>query len=107
MAMWAIKEIFLQGGIMRGFVDHRFLELKRIASAGALVVALIVSTLIFLTPKAEATPNFARQTGRNCNFCHNGAPRLNDTGLAFKNNGFIFPESHNAPDKDRRDTRTQ
>jgi hypothetical protein len=86
--------------------DHRFLKLKPIASAGALVVALIASALIFPTPKAGATPNFARQTRRNCNFCHNGAPRLNDTGLAFKNNGFIFPES-NAPAKDTRDTPAQ
>jgi hypothetical protein len=87
--------------------DHRSCKLKPIALAGALVAAPIALALIFLTPKAEATPNFARQTGRNCNFCHRGVPRLNDTGLAFKNNGFIFPESKDAPEKDHRDTPAQ
>ena len=53
-------------------------------------------------PNAEATPKFARQTGRNCGFCHSGAPRLNDTGLAFKNNGFRFPNSDEAPDEDHK-----
>jgi hypothetical protein len=44
-------------------------------------------------PEARATPQFARQTGQRCNFCHRGVPRLNDTGLAFKANGFRFPDS--------------
>ncbi len=83
------------------------LKLRTIMLAGALVAALILLALTFLPPKAEATPNFARQTGRNCNFCHRGVPRLNDTGLAFKNNGFIFPESNNAADKDHRNTPAQ
>jgi hypothetical protein len=71
---------------------------------GALVAAPIAFALMFPTPKADATPYFARQTGRSCNFCHRGVPRLNDTGLAFKNNGFLFPESNKASDKDHKDT---
>ena len=93
--------------LARDSADNDHLKLKTVALAGALVAALIALALILFAPKAEATPNFARQTGRNCNFCHSGVPRLNDTGLAFKNNGFIFPESNNAPDKDHRDTPAQ
>jgi hypothetical protein len=87
--------------------DHRSCELKSTAFAGALVAALIASALMFLTPKAEATPNFARQTGRNCSFCHSRASRLNDTGLVFKNNSFRFPNSDDAPVKDHKDAPAQ
>jgi hypothetical protein len=62
-----------------------------------LVAAPIALALMFPAPKADATPYFARQTGRSCNFCHRGPPRLNDTGLAFKNKGFRFPESYKRP----------
>jgi len=57
--------------------------------------------LLFSAPKADATPQFARQTGRSCNFCHRGVPSLNDAGLAFKNNGFRFPESNKPSDNDQ------
>jgi hypothetical protein len=86
----------------RSSANHGLRKFKSIARAGALVAPLIA--LAFLTPKAEATRNFARQTGRNCNFCHSGVPRLNDTGLAFKNNGFLFPNSNKPAEKDRKDT---
>jgi hypothetical protein len=79
-------------------------KFKTIAQASALVAAPIAVALMLAMSKAEATPNFARQTGRNCNFCHSGVPRLNDTGLAFKNNGFLFPNSDKPAEKDRKDT---
>ena len=75
-------------------------RLKPIVLGSALAVTALA--LMLATPKAEATPNFARQTGRNCNFCHGGVPRLNNTGLAFKNNGFRFPDSDKAPDNDHK-----
>jgi hypothetical protein len=87
--------------------DHRFRKLKSIALRGALVAAPIALAMIFAAPKAEANPNFARQTGRNCSFCHSGVPRLNDTGLAFKNNGFVLPETNKPPDKDHKDAPAQ
>jgi hypothetical protein len=87
--------------------DHRFRKFKALALRGALAMAPIAWALIFLTPKAEANPNFARQTGRNCSFCHSGVPRLNDTGVAFKNNGFVLPEANKAPDKDHKDIPAQ
>ena len=78
--------------------------LTSLAMGGALVAAPVALASMFPTLKADATPYFARQTGRNCNFCHRGAPRLNHTGLIFKNNGFLFPDSSKAPDKDHKDT---
>jgi hypothetical protein len=93
--------------LARCSADHRFRKLKSIALAGALVAAPIALAFIFPAPKAEATPNFARQTGRNCNFCHSGVPRLNDTGLAFKNNGFVFPESNEPSNNEHKDAPAQ
>jgi hypothetical protein len=58
--------------------------------------------LIFFIPKAEARPRFARETGKSCNFSHRGPPRLNDTGLAFKNNGLIFLGSDAPPGEDHK-----
>lgn len=86
--------------LARRRVYRGFRKFKSVALGSALVAAPIALALMFATPKAEATPTFARQTGRNCNFCHRGVPRLNDTGLAFKNNGFLFPDSNKAPEKD-------
>jgi hypothetical protein len=59
----------------------------------ALAAAPIGLALTLPPPEARATPQFARQTGQRCNVCHRGVPRLNDTGLAFKANGFRFPDS--------------
>jgi hypothetical protein len=81
--------------------DHRLRKFKSIAAGGAFVLTPIALALMFPTPKADATPYFARQTGKTCNFCHRGVPRLNDTGFAFKNNGFAFPKSNKPSDKDR------
>jgi hypothetical protein len=76
---------------------------KSIVVGGALGAAPIALALMLPTPKAEATPYFARQTGRSCSFCHRGVPRLNDTGLAFKNNGFRLPESNKPSNDDQND----
>jgi hypothetical protein len=92
---------------MQGSANHRLDKVKPLTLGGALVAGLIALGLILPTPKAEANPSFARQTGRNCSFCHSGVPRLNDTGLAFKNNGFILPEANKSPDKDHKDTPAQ
>ena len=82
-------------------------KLKSIALRSALAATPFALALMLLMPSAEANPNFARQIGRPCNFCHSGVPRLNDTGMAFKNNGFTFPESDKAPNKDRQDAPPQ
>ena len=80
----------------------KFVGLKSVSAGALIVLAIIVSM-----PKAGATPAFARQTGKACNFCHRGPPRLNDTGLAFKNNGFLLPDNNKAPDTDHRDAPRQ
>jgi hypothetical protein len=90
--------------LARRFANDDPRRFKPVALGSALVAAPIALALMFPTPKADATPSFARQTGRNCNVCHNGAPRLNDTGLAFKNNGFRFPEDDKPSDGDNKDT---
>jgi hypothetical protein len=78
--------------------NHGLRGFKSIALGGFLGAAPIALALMFPSPKADATPNFARQTGKNCSFCHSGVPRLNKTGLAFKKNGFHFPESNKPSD---------
>jgi hypothetical protein len=83
--------------------DHRFRKFKSVALGGAVVAAFIALALIVSAPKAGATPTFARQTGKNCSFCHSGPPRLNDTGVAFKNNGFVLSDSNKAQIKDHKD----
>jgi hypothetical protein len=77
-------------------------SLKSIARRKALSAAPFALALILAAPNAEATPGFARETGKTCNFCHRGPPRLNDTGLAFKSEGFRFPNSSEMPDNDRK-----
>ena len=84
--------------------DHRLRKFNSITAGGAFVLAPIALALMFPTPKADATLYFARQTGKTCNFCHSGIPRLNDTGLAFKKNGFAFPESNKPSAKDHEET---
>ena len=83
--------------------NHDLRRFKSVALRSALVAAPIALALTLPTPRADATPKFARQTGRSCSFCHRGVPRLNDTGLAFKNNGFRFPENNKPPEKDNKD----
>jgi hypothetical protein len=83
--------------------DHRFGLFKSVALKCAFALAFIASGLIVPLPEARATPTFARQTGKTCSFCHRGPPRLNDTGVAFKNNGFLLPESNTTSVKDLKD----
>jgi hypothetical protein len=99
----------MQGKIVvaRWSANNGLLKLKSIALGSALAATPLALALILATPKAEATPKFARQTGQNCSFCHRGAPRLNETGMAFKNNGFLLPDSNKAPDKDHKDAPAQ
>ncbi len=82
--------------------NHDFRRPQSVAVVCALFVAPFALALMARAPRADATPNFARQTGRSCNFCHSGVPRLNSTGLAFRDNGFRFPESDKPSDSDHK-----
>jgi hypothetical protein len=87
--------------------DRGFSSLKPVARRKAISATPLALALILVVPNAEATPRLARETGKTCNFCHRGPPRLNDTGLAFKNDGFRFPNSGEAPDKDHKEASPQ
>jgi hypothetical protein len=80
---------------------------KSIARRNAWFATPLAVALILARTNAEATPRFARETGRTCNVCHSGPPRLNETGLAFKNDGFRFPNSNETPGKDHKDAPLQ
>ncbi|SBT08337.1 exported hypothetical protein [Candidatus Accumulibacter aalborgensis] len=60
------------------------------------LTATVALTLLPLST-ASATPYFATQTGQRCTYCHVQAPtnqnqQLNDTGIAFKANGYNLPQ---------------
>lgn len=60
---------------------------------GACSIIVLLITLAFtivLPSAAEAFPHFARQVGRDCGYCHNAFPKLNDTGRTFLYNGYRF-----------------
>ena len=86
---------------------HNAVKVKSIALRSALSVGALAVVLILAARNAEATPKFARQTGQNCSFCHSGVPRLNDTGLSFKNNGFRLPNGNETPGKDHKEAPAQ
>ena len=88
--------------VAKPLLAHGSSNLKSIERRRALSAATLALALILAAPSAEATPRFARETGKTCNFCDRGPPRLNDTGVAFKNNGFRFPNSDETPDKDHK-----
>ena len=88
--------------LARGSANSDVFNVKSVARRNAMSATALALALI-LAPNAEATPIFARQTGKTCGFCHRGPPRLNETGVAFKSNGFLLPDSNKVPDKDSKD----
>ncbi len=101
------KRLVAKTALARGSANNGVLKVKSIPLRSALSAGPLAAALILAAPNAEATPKFARQTGRNCSFCHRGPPRLNDTGLAFKNNGFRFPNGNETPGKDHKEAPAQ
>lgn len=67
----------------------------RVLASSALSLLLLC---LAVTP-AEAIPAFARKYKVSCSMCHSPAPRLNEFGERFANNGFEF-----APGEAPRDT---
>jgi hypothetical protein len=84
--------------LAHGSADNGASGVKSVARRNALSATPLALGLILFAANAQATPTFARQTGKTCSFCHSGPPRLNDAGVAFKNNGFLLPDSNKAPD---------
>lgn len=100
------KTFVARTALARGSANNCVFRVKSIGLRSALFVSPVALVLILAAPNAEATPKFARQTGERCSFCHSGVPRLNDTGLSFKNNGFRFPNG-NEPPKDHKEPPAQ
>ena len=96
-----------KSALARGSANNAIFKVKSIALRSALSAKPLAVALILAAPNAEATPKFGRLTGQNCSFCHSRVPRLNDTGLSFKNNGFQLPDSHEAPGKDHKEAPAQ
>ena len=90
--------------LARGSASKGVSSVKSVARRNALSMTPLALGLILSAPNAQATPTFARQTGKTCSFCHSGPPRLNDAGVAFKNDGFLLPDSNKAPDTIPKDT---
>ncbi len=59
----------------------------------ALIIATVTTCLFTLTfiDQAQGIPVFARKYQTSCITCHTVYPKLNDTGEAFRRNGFQFP----------------
>ncbi|MCH7989418.1 MAG: hypothetical protein IID46_09775, partial [Planctomycetes bacterium] len=50
-----------------------------------------VLTLLTVAERAHAIPTFSRKYRTSCITCHTVFPKLNDTGEAFRRNGYQFP----------------
>ena len=61
--------------------------MKRIHFA-ILITALMV---VLSTDQSYSIPAFARKYKTSCQTCHNGFPKLNSFGEAFRRNGYQFP----------------
>ena len=100
--MLLTKALVAATALELGAAGPRSIARRRASAAVCFAVGLILAA-----PGAEANPKFARETGKACSFCHTGPPRLNDAGLAFKNNGFRFPNDKETPDKGQKDAPAQ
>src|SRR5579871_2701142 len=54
------------------------------------VLATLIGSLAFESPRANAVPSFARQTGMACEACHTVFPELTHFGRMFKANGYTL-----------------
>lgn len=62
--------------------------MQRAKATRALVQVLIFLGLVALADPALAIPGFARRYKVNCQYCHDGFPKLNELGRQFKERGF-------------------
>ena len=92
------KTLVVRTVLTYGSANNGASGVKSVTRRNALSATPLALGLILFAANAQATPTFARQTGKTCSFCHSGPPRLNDAGLAFKNNGFLLPDSNKPPD---------
>ncbi len=61
-------------------------------------VAALLFAAAWSSP-ARAIPAFARKYGMSCSACHEAWPKLNDQGIAFRDNGYQWGTGKDAPIK--------
>ncbi|MDQ2947788.1 MAG: hypothetical protein M3Y27_17950 [Acidobacteriota bacterium] len=67
--------------------------MRRAKLAYRLVSSLALLTVVSgVCPKAQALPSFTRQTGLQCNVCHNNPPELTPFGRKFKLEGYTLTQ---------------
>lgn len=76
-------------------ISHATAESRFAVRRTAFNTTIALALLLNLST-AGATPYFATQTGQRCTYCHAQAPtnqnqQLNDTGIAFRTNGYNLP----------------
>lgn len=59
--------------------------------APVLTLLLASACVLAISEKAHAIPTFSRKYQTSCITCHTIWPKLNDTGEAFRRNGYQFP----------------
>lgn len=70
---------------------HHLTEIRLLRRS--FVWPIAATSLCFgLAPSLEATPQFARSTGRSCISCHIAPPKLNQWGEAFRARGYRLPD---------------
>ncbi len=70
---------------------HRAANRKKTIVSALSCITAILLLIAFLPISANAMPFFSRQTGKDCSYCHSVYPKLNETGLAFRSNGYRLP----------------
>lgn len=62
-------------------------------------LGILVITGIITMGTAQAVPSFATKYEKNCSYCHNAWPQLNNKGRKFKEQGYRFKEELEAEGK--------
>ena len=66
-----------------------------------IVSVLFASGILLTTITAQAVPSFARDTGKNCSYCHNAWPQLSKKGRLYKELGYRLPDGERMSFKDK------
>lgn len=57
-----------------------------------LVPVMVAIGFTLTTFTAQAVPSFARDTAKNCSYCHNAWPQLSKKGRLYKELGYRLPD---------------
>jgi hypothetical protein len=65
-------------------------QIPGLVALAVFALGVVATAVRPLTPAADATPGFARQTGLSCQACHTVFPELTPFGRKFKMNAYVF-----------------